>query len=63
MPTTRMPGREAIARLWSDHAARAQLGADALQTARELLSEQRYHDELLRIYAQARVNRRPATGD
>ena len=54
---------EAIARLWSDHATRAQLGDAALQTAHELLSEQRYHDELLRIYAQARVNRRPATGD
>jgi glycosyltransferase involved in cell wall biosynthesis len=54
---------EAIAHLWSDHATRAQLGDDALRTAHELLSEQRYHDELLRIYAQARVNRRPATGD
>jgi glycosyltransferase involved in cell wall biosynthesis len=54
---------EATAHLWSDHAARAQLGANALQTAHELLSEQRYHDALMQIYAQARVNRRPATGD
>jgi glycosyltransferase involved in cell wall biosynthesis len=54
---------EAIARLWSDPGARSELGANALQMARGLLSEERYHDELMRIYAQARVNRRPATGD
>jgi glycosyltransferase involved in cell wall biosynthesis len=54
---------EATAHLWKDHATRSQLGADALQTAHELLSEERYHAELLRIYDQARVNRRPATGD
>jgi glycosyltransferase involved in cell wall biosynthesis len=54
---------EAIAHLWSNHAARSQLGASALRTADELLSEQRYHDALMQIYAQARVNRRPATGD
>ncbi len=54
---------DAAGRLWSDAAARSQLGARALQTARELLSEERYHAELMRIYDQARVNRRPATGD
>ena len=52
-----------MSRLWRDPAARSELGASALQTARALLSEERYHAELLRIYAQARVNRRPATGD
>jgi glycosyltransferase involved in cell wall biosynthesis len=52
-----------MSRLWNDPAARSQQGASALQAAHELLSEERYHDELLRIYAQARVNRRPATGD
>jgi glycosyltransferase involved in cell wall biosynthesis len=54
---------DAAGRLWSDPAARAQLGASALLTARGLLSEERYHAELLQTYAQARVNRRPATGD
>jgi glycosyltransferase involved in cell wall biosynthesis len=54
---------EAAGRLWSDPAARSEQGARALETARSLLSEERYHTELLRIYAQARVNRRPATGD
>ncbi len=54
---------QAIAHLWKDHAARSQLGTDALQTARELLSEERYHEALMQVYAQARVNRRPATGD
>jgi glycosyltransferase involved in cell wall biosynthesis len=54
---------DAAGRLWSDPAARAQLGARALLTARGLLSEERYHAELLQTYAQARVNRRPATGD
>jgi glycosyltransferase involved in cell wall biosynthesis len=52
-----------MSHLWSDPAARSELGARALQTARRLLSEERYHAELVRIYAQARVNRRPATGD
>ena len=50
-------------RLWRDPAARAELGERALQTTRELLSEEIYHDRLIRIYDQARVNRRPATGD
>jgi glycosyltransferase involved in cell wall biosynthesis len=54
---------DATARLWRDPAARSKLGANALQTARGLLSEERYHDELMQVYAQARVNRRPATGD
>jgi glycosyltransferase involved in cell wall biosynthesis len=49
--------------LWRDPKARSDLGARALKTARGLLSEERYHAELLRIYDQARVNRRPATGD
>jgi glycosyltransferase involved in cell wall biosynthesis len=52
-----------MSRLWRDPMARSELGASALETARALLSEERYHDQLLRIYAQARVNRRPATGD
>ena len=52
-----------MSRVWGDPAARSELGASALQTARGLLSEQRYHDALMQIYAQARVNRRPATGD
>jgi glycosyltransferase involved in cell wall biosynthesis len=52
-----------MSRLWRDPVARSELGASALQTARALLSEERYHAELLRIYDQARVNRRPATGD
>ncbi|MFZ0387378.1 MAG: glycosyltransferase family 4 protein [Solirubrobacteraceae bacterium] len=52
-----------MSRLWRDSAARSALGANALQTAGELLSEERYHAELMRVYAQARVNRRPATGD
>ena len=52
-----------MSRLWRDPVARSELGASALQTARALLSEERYHAQLLRIYDQARVNRRPATGD
>jgi glycosyltransferase involved in cell wall biosynthesis len=52
-----------MSRLWHDRNERSQLGANALETARESLSEERYHAELERIYAQARVNRRPATGD
>ena len=52
-----------MSRLWRDPGARSELGARALETARRLLSEARYHAELERIYAQARVNRRPATGD
>ena len=54
---------QATAHVWKDHAARSQLGADALLTARELLSEERYHDALMQVYGQARVKRRPATGD
>lgn len=54
---------DAAGRLWRDAAARSQLGARALHTARGLLSEERYHAQLERIYDQARVNRRPATGD
>jgi len=54
---------DAAGRLWRDPAARSELGARALETARGLLSEERYHAELERIYDQARVNRRPATGD
>ena len=50
-------------RLWRDPAVRGELGERALQTTRELLSEESYHDRLIRIYDQARVNRRPATGD
>lgn len=50
-------------RLWQQPRARAELGEAALATARELLSERRYHDRLLAIYGQARLNRRPATGD
>jgi glycosyltransferase involved in cell wall biosynthesis len=52
-----------MSRLWRDPVARSELGACALQTARALLSEERYHADLERIYDQARVNRRPATGD
>jgi glycosyltransferase involved in cell wall biosynthesis len=54
-----------MAQLWREPAARGALGAAALSTARALLAEQRYHDRLVAIYgeAQARVNRRPATGD
>ena len=52
-----------MSRLWRDPMARAELGASALEAARALLSEHRYHAELLRIYDQARVNRRPTTGD
>jgi glycosyltransferase involved in cell wall biosynthesis len=54
-----------MTRLWGDPAVRATLGQAALQTTRTLLSEQRYHDRLVAVYgeAQARVNRRPATGD
>jgi glycosyltransferase involved in cell wall biosynthesis len=52
-----------MSRLWSDPNARSAQGARALQTAHELLSEQRYHDALMQVYDQARVNRRPATGD
>jgi glycosyltransferase involved in cell wall biosynthesis len=54
---------DATARLWSDPAARSEMGAKALQAARGMLSEERYHGELERIYDQARVNLRPATGD
>jgi glycosyltransferase involved in cell wall biosynthesis len=54
---------DATARLWSDRAARSELGTRALQTALGMLSEDRYHDKLMQVYAQARVNRRPATGD
>ena len=49
--------------LWRDPTARGARGEAALRTARELLSEQRYHDRLIAIYGQARVNRRPVTGD
>jgi glycosyltransferase involved in cell wall biosynthesis len=52
-----------VARLWGDRAQRGRLGARALETARSQLSEERYLERLLEIYAQARVNRRPATGD
>jgi glycosyltransferase involved in cell wall biosynthesis len=52
-----------MSRLWCDPTARSELGASALETARALLSEERYHADLERIYDQARVNRRPATGD
>jgi glycosyltransferase involved in cell wall biosynthesis len=54
---------DAAGRLWNDPAARSELGASALETAGSVLSEERYHGALLRVYAQARVNRRPATGD
>jgi glycosyltransferase involved in cell wall biosynthesis len=54
---------DAAGRLWRDPAARSALGEHALETARGLISEERYHADLLRIYDQARVNRRPATGD
>ena len=60
----RCSGRRQLSRLWRDPAARSAARRTARsQTARELLSEERYHAELMRIYAQARVNRRPATGD
>jgi glycosyltransferase involved in cell wall biosynthesis len=52
-----------MSRLWRDPAVRSALGASALETAGGILSEERYHAELIRVYGQARVNRRPATGD
>ena len=52
-----------MSRLWRDPAVRSALGASALETAGGILSEERYHAELMRVYGQARVNRRPATGD
>jgi glycosyltransferase involved in cell wall biosynthesis len=42
-----------VARLWRDSTARRELGDAALQTARELLSEGRYHDQLIALYGQA----------
>jgi glycosyltransferase involved in cell wall biosynthesis len=40
----------ALARLWGDPQARRQRGAAALQRARDLFSEERYYDRLMRIY-------------
>jgi glycosyltransferase involved in cell wall biosynthesis len=47
------PGRwsAAIAALWSDPAARGQRGAQALERARELFSEQAYYDRLMDTYS------------
>lgn len=42
-----------LRRLWRDPAERAERGEAALQTARELLSEDRYHERLTAVYERA----------
>ncbi|HEY3725718.1 MAG TPA: glycosyltransferase family 4 protein [Solirubrobacteraceae bacterium] len=43
--------REALEALWSDPAARAERGAQALERARARFSEQAYYDRLMEIYS------------
>jgi hypothetical protein len=41
----------ALRELWSDASERRRRGEESLTLARALLSEDRYHEELMRIYS------------